>query len=204
MKLYLVRHGQSKRNSGKADDFDTGLSEIGEEQARRIGKFFVRKKIDQVYCSPLRRAKDTLAEIRPFIPGIKVLITKSIVEFDMGVFGKEGKDDWGGLFKAASNAGKRPVEFVPKGGESLQQVYDRAGKFYRRLVKNHAQKNILMVGHGIFSMYLIMNALGIPVEDGKHYSLGNASVSTLEVDGKGKVKGYWINDYHHLLEGGMR
>jgi hypothetical protein len=52
-------------------------------------------------------------------------------------------------------------------------------------------------------MYVILNALNLDVTEGKYYSLSNASVSQLDIE-KGKVKHFHINDYSHLILGGMK
>ncbi len=199
MELYIVRHAQSKRNAGHHTEEDAELSEIGEEQARRLGKFFHEAKLDKIYCSTLKRARSTLKEIKPYLEGVPITFTPKIVEHKMGIYSRNGKDDWSSYFKKAIISEKGIHLFRPKEGDSLQDTYDRAGKFYRGLLKKHTGKNILLVGHGFFNTYLILNALNLKVNEGKYFKLSNASVSTLKIDKKGKVKHYHINDYNHLI-----
>ena len=47
MKLYLVRHAQSKRNQKIKSRKDSELTEDGREQARRLGGYFNGIKIIQ-------------------------------------------------------------------------------------------------------------------------------------------------------------
>jgi broad specificity phosphatase PhoE len=51
--LTLVRHGQA---SLFADNYDE-LSELGRKQARHLGEFWARRRIDfdEVYCGPRMR-----------------------------------------------------------------------------------------------------------------------------------------------------
>jgi len=68
MKLYIARHGQSKKevNSkgyfqilGGSTSYNKSLTKKGISQAEELGKLFKDKKIDAVYSSKLLRAKQT-------------------------------------------------------------------------------------------------------------------------------------------------
>ncbi len=70
MELYIVRHGQSctniKGGYGIPEEELTRdqltnppLTELGEHQARQLGKYYSDEKFDAVYASPLRRATMT-------------------------------------------------------------------------------------------------------------------------------------------------
>jgi probable phosphoglycerate mutase len=203
MKLYIVRHAQSRRNAGHESKEDSELDDIGREQARRLGKYFHKVGLERVYCSTLRRAKATLKEIKPHIRGVPITYTPRIIEYKIGIYGNDGHDDWAGYVKGAENKGVPFHLFKPKHGDSLAETYDRAGSFYRDLLKRHSLDDVLVVGHGIFSLYLILNALGLDLFEGKYYSLSNASVSTLNVK-KGKVTDFHVNDYDHLIREGMK
>ncbi|MBX4212420.1 histidine phosphatase family protein [Candidatus Pacearchaeota archaeon] len=203
MKLYLVRHAKSKRNAHIASSIDAPLTEDGKEQARRLGVRFKGMKIDRIYCSTLIRAKDTLNEILPYIPRVPVVYTNKIIEHLMGVYGENGIDDWG-LYIAEAHKKNIPFHlFRPPKGESLLDTYKRAGSFYRELVKRHPNENVLVVAHGIFLLDVILNALHLDVTEGRYYSLSNASVSKLMIN-KDKVNSFHINDFQHLILGGMK
>ena len=203
MKLYIVRHAQSKRNIRVHSDEDVELTPVGEEQAKRLGSHFNDKKLDFVYCSTLKRAKATLGKMKLSLNGIPLKYTNKIDEYKMGIYSKNGSDDWDAFSRDVKKKGVPFENFKPKGGESLLECYHRAGKFYSYLLKKHKKKNILMVGHGIFSLYLILNTLGLPTTEGAYYQLSNASVSTLNIEGN-KVKDFHINDYNQLIREAMK
>ncbi len=203
MKLYLVRHAQSKRNAKQKSEEDAELSEIGEEQAKRLGKYFHKVNLDKVYCSTLKRAKTTLDKIKPYIKEVPIIYTSKIVEHKLGIYGKNGKDEWGAYVKGAEKEGVPFHLFKPKYGDSLLETYKRAGNFYKSLLKKHINDKILVVGHGIFLLYLILNSLSLDLSEGKYYQLSNASISTLNIE-KGEVKEFHINDYNHLIKEGMK
>lgn len=59
--MYLIRHGQA----GTRDNYDS-LSELGREQARRLGEYLVSEGIEfkTVFSGALRRQQETAAEVR--------------------------------------------------------------------------------------------------------------------------------------------
>lgn len=61
MKLYLLRHGDAQPVA--SSDAERALTEFGENQARRIGSYFLVKggQVDHFICSPYKRAKQTAA-----------------------------------------------------------------------------------------------------------------------------------------------
>ncbi|HEY6953460.1 MAG TPA: phosphohistidine phosphatase SixA [Bacteroidota bacterium] len=65
MVIYLLRHGDALQTPSMNDD-QRPLSEIGERQARTVGRFLVAGKvrIDCVYSSPLVRAIQTAGIVR--------------------------------------------------------------------------------------------------------------------------------------------
>ncbi len=63
MTVYLIRHGQSATNLAAqfTGQLDVPLSELGQQQARKIGEYFLGVHIDRIYSSDLCRAVDTVA-----------------------------------------------------------------------------------------------------------------------------------------------
>ncbi len=200
MNIYIVRHAQSKRNARKKAGLDVELTSVGVEQARRLGSYFKDVELGVVYCSTLKRAKETLEKIKPFIKDIPINYTSDIVEYNMGVYSNNGKDDWDKFGEKVRKIGIPFEKFKPKNGESLTECYNRAGEFYKKLLKDNKNKNILIVGHGIFSLYFILYALGLPPSEGAYYHLNNASISTLTLDKDGRIKDFHINDYNQLIK----
>ena len=63
--LYLVRHGEATVE-------DSGLSETGQEQARRTGERLKNLPVDRIHHSPLPRATQTARLIAGWLPGVPV------------------------------------------------------------------------------------------------------------------------------------
>lgn len=61
------------------------MSEKGREQARLIAERLKNEKVEAIYCSDLKRAKETAEEIAKFHK-LKVIVDKRLKEFDFGDF----------------------------------------------------------------------------------------------------------------------
>jgi broad specificity phosphatase PhoE len=68
MKIYLARHGQSQWQVERSENWDTSLTVIGHEQAKRMGQWLAdhqmidngsRIEIASLYASPYRRTQET-------------------------------------------------------------------------------------------------------------------------------------------------
>lgn len=75
--VLLVRHGDCYEDMDERLD-DPPLSPAGREQARRLGERLRRLGVDAVYSSPLRRARETAAEI-----GQDVAVDRRLVEVEV-------------------------------------------------------------------------------------------------------------------------
>ena len=70
MIIKLVRHGESMANTGEVQsaeigDYNVALTELGHEQAREAGQYIGSQFLKDAlaYCSPFRRARETMANL---------------------------------------------------------------------------------------------------------------------------------------------
>ena len=94
MKIYLVRHGESKSNYDNkygepyfCGQLNVPLTEQGTESAQALVNYFTNKNIDYVYVSSLLRTQQTYEAIFPY--NIPTTFTDLLKERSLGVF--EGK-----------------------------------------------------------------------------------------------------------------
>ena len=93
MKLYITRHGETKRNKeqrvlGRTDD---PLSEKGLAQAAELAEKMKDIEIDMIFVSPLSRARQTaqaVGDVKDLIP----IVDERLIETNFGDF--EGVDRW--------------------------------------------------------------------------------------------------------------
>ncbi len=74
--IYLIRHGENKANLTRefsCKKVDYPLTPKGIIQAQQTAEYFRDKHIDEIYASPLKRARET-AEIIAEALGLKVVV----------------------------------------------------------------------------------------------------------------------------------
>lgn len=69
MELYLVRHGETRSNTGEDDSCDSVLTEKGIMQAEYLGKYLENIHFDKIYSSHLIRAVQTAAAVAKYQQG---------------------------------------------------------------------------------------------------------------------------------------
>lgn len=70
MKIYLVRHAKTERQSESGRDFDRSLTPRGKRQAEALAVHLEKEKIvvGKVLCSTAIRTRETLTLMRTFAP----------------------------------------------------------------------------------------------------------------------------------------
>jgi len=93
MKIYLARHGQSEWQVAPSDDWDTPLTSLGHEQARRFGEWLaeqrhldvaMRVEVASLCTSPSKRAKETAGYAAEAL-GLPLVTEPLLREADFGV-----------------------------------------------------------------------------------------------------------------------
>ena len=88
MKLILVRHGETAWNAAKRyqGTKNPGLNDTGRRQAKAVAEELKDEKIDAIYCSPMNRARETLAEIIKSHKEVEPVFLDKLVELNYGGF----------------------------------------------------------------------------------------------------------------------
>lgn len=171
--LLVIRHGETEwsrtgRHTGRTD---IDLTERGRAEARDAARTLAGWNLAQAYCSPLRRARET-AEI--VAPACGVTIDDDLVEWDYGDV--EGETT------------PQTRERVPgwsvwtheiAGGESFDEVGERADRFLLRVATEVPGANAVVFAHGHFLAILIARWCGLPALEGRRFALATATVSLL-------------------------
>lgn len=141
MQLILVRHGQTLENQkGIIQGHLPGnLSELGKLQAKEIASKLKDTKIDIIYSSDLKRAKDTTNKISKFHK-CKVIFTKELRERYLAEL--EGRKK-GEIASSTTESIKKLEKFS---GESKKDSFLRIKKFLKKIISKE-DKTILIVGH---------------------------------------------------------
>jgi probable phosphoglycerate mutase len=198
-KLILVRHAESTWNlTGRYQGrIDTELSELGQRQASLIAERLKSFPISAIYSSPLRRALH-VAIIIALAQGLDVNIEEELTEIDHGA--------WNGLLR--SEVEKRygpllqqwlasPSKVKMPGGESLEDVAQRANRVVSQILKTHPEGTVVICSHNAVLKVIIATAIGIELDRFWAMGIDNGSMSVIEFDER-YPRLSLLNDVCHL------
>ena len=178
--FYFVRHGESEANRDRvfSGRRDSPLTERGRQQAVALADALEDVAFDRIVATPLSRSLDTALVIarRRKLP---VDVVSDLIEIDVGERTGKSFDEVRGL------PDWRDDGFVAwPGGESLEQVLERALTAMRRLHRESPGATILVIGHGGVTRILASHYLGIlPRLDASPQT--NTAVTVIVVDDGG-------------------
>ena len=172
--IHVIRHGETAwtvtgQHTGRTD---IPLTVRGEEQARALGKRLREMRFDDVFTSPLQRARRT-CELAGF-GGIAIGDT-DLAEWDYGEY--EGR-------RTAEIRADHPTwrlfeDGCPK-GESAADVGARADRVIDRLRRRGG--NVLLFGHRDMLRVMAARWLQFPALEGRCFYLDAGSLSLLGYD----------------------
>jgi len=142
--VYLIRHAQSHL-SPEVSYEDWPLSEQGRLQALRLASFLKSLKIEEVYCSPYLRCRQT---VEPFLQATGLSMT-FIDDLREHLIVREIREDFFEIWKKSWN----DFDFVVDGGESSRQCQQRIVPAITEIVRNSDASEVAIVSHG--------NAIGL-------------------------------------------
>ena len=171
--LYVTRHGQTGWNAlnkvlGRTD---IPLDATGEEQARSLARSLEGLEIDEIWCSPLARTRQT-AEAVSQATGLGYRTDDRLIEQDFGRF--EGVN----RFDAGYQEAKRKFCAGYPGTESYEEM---AARVYP-LIRETEGKNVLLVTHGGICRIIRGYFEDMDPEEYVNFSQGNCELRTYEND----------------------
>ena len=192
MRIIIARHGETESNSlGIIQGQLPGkLTEKGIRQAKKIGKFLEKEKIDIILTSRLRRAYDTAKLISGYVKA-PLKVEENLKERNFGVFQGKGREK----FFAWERSLKEPWKNKPENGESFEDLYNREKEVIGIILSRYKDKNVLIVTHGDVSRMLIGILEGKNVIGSCRIKQANACINIFD-DGKFKV----LNSTEHLKD----
>ena len=132
---------------------DVPLSELGAEQAARLGRWFLeeKEKPNVVFSSPFVRASETTRLIleNAKLEKVKIIYDERLRERELGVFDRLTSrgvaEKFPAEFAARQKIGK--FYFRPSNGESWADVALRIRSFWNETKRDCAGKRVLVVSH---------------------------------------------------------
>ncbi len=197
MKLIIVRHGETEENVRKivqGQGFGT-LTKRGVEQAKRLGERLKKEKMDVVFSSDLKRARNTAKEIVKFHPKVPVHYTKALRERSFTVLEGKPADVYR---EAAAKEGVPRYLYRPPGGENFPDMKDRIMPFFEKVYRKYSGKRVLFVTHGGVIKVILGTVLGKTWKELQHMDVANSSVNIIEVKRNHEYRVHMLNCIRHL------
>ena len=143
MILYVIRHGQTNVNLKERINARNiiGLNKTGKEEARKASELIKNIDIDLIYCSPLRRTKQTCKLVNA--NNVSVVYDKSLLERDSKgkQFERVEKIDFDLWYDITKDT-------IYNDSEGFKSVYERVVLFLEKIKEKHVNETILLVTHG--------------------------------------------------------
>ncbi|HNW28910.1 MAG TPA: histidine phosphatase family protein [Spirochaetota bacterium] len=199
--ILAIRHGETEWNRiGKQQGhLNSDLTPLGIEQARRAAARLSRESCDIIYSSALGRAVQT-AEIIARQTGLAMKSDSGLNERNLGILQGHTLKKFAASYPAehARFISGDPDYIIP-GGESVRQRYDRTIRTITAIAGANDGKRIALVTHGGNLDSLFRHVLEIPLARPRNFSLMNASLNVLSVEGGAWKVESW-GDVSHLAD----
>ena len=165
LNVYIVRHGQTDTNKTfgiNGSGTNLPLNEKGKKQAENLRDSFDINKIDCVYSSPLKRARETAEILNQ--GKHEIIVDDRLSEMNYGNWDGQDVQDiiekYPQVFDELGYFKENYSDYCT--GETYQHLADRLMDFWHDLINNHKDESVLLVFHGTASRSLVQNVLGIP------------------------------------------
>lgn len=199
--LYIVRHAEAEGNIKEffQGRIDTEISENGRKQLELLAERFKDVKIDAIYSSTLKRARETAEKINIY-HNLTINTDSGLVEIDGGKFEGKSWAELPELYPEQYRKWKTQMQdFQAPDGESMTDVYNRMVSTVNKIVEENQGKTILIVSHGCAVRNYLCYACGKPLSE--ILELGwsdNTAVSKIVYDDEMKPKVIFKNNSDHL------
>lgn len=199
--ITLLRHGESQgnfegRHQGQAD---YPLTDVGRQQAKALIERWVaeKKTFDLIISSPLLRARETAQMVSTTLH-VPLELDELLIERNNGLLTGLNAEEASEILPEPEFL--HPYQPFGQTGESLWDLYLRAGKVIQSLIKR-PPGCYLIVSHGGLLNMVFYAALGIvpqPRFTGPRFRFSNSAFATLEYNPRTHrwfVLG--VNDHSH-------
>lgn len=179
MKLTLVRHcevDERYKNCYNGHN-DIGLSKNGIKSAKEIAKKLDALEFDAVFCSDLRRTKDSIKES---------LHTKGIIYTDRLREKSWGVHEGMSYEQIVAKEGVEYIDFLQwidvLGGEPYAEYIKRVKEFFLEFLPSLQKENILIITHAGVIRVLIYILDEISLEEAFSIKVGCGSIITKRIE----------------------
>jgi broad specificity phosphatase PhoE len=203
--LFLIRHARSDDRSSdligtpRGPQWDPPLDDVGRQQAQSLAARLLLLSAPPavVYCSTLRRARETIEPYRS-ASGVDVRLDADLMEGNAGPWeGKSFEELIAGdeTLLAHFREGVESFWRQARDAEPLASIRRRAGAAIQRILDAHPRGDAFVVTHGGVINAVVGEVLGI--EHAMLFLPENTSLSSILVEGTRRSVRF-LNDDRHL------
>jgi len=196
--IYIARHGETTWNAeGRIQGWsDPELSPLGYSQSLALLEHLKDRPLRAIYSSDLQRSYLTAQPIARHL-GLPILRQTELKEIGFGIlegknlfrFDEELKNQWN-RFKDDRFSYRIP------GAENYSDVANRLKPFMEKVLHQHEEEEILIVGHRVVNRLLIGMFMGFPLERTLKIEQTNDCLYLIERNGEARV--------FHYIDGEIR
>lgn len=199
MELVFARHAIPVRREVDRGVADPELSMAGREQARRLADYLAAETIDAIYCSPLRRARETAAPVAEAF-SLPVHVLEGVAEYDRASNAYVPVEE----LKASNDPRWLEIRdgVWTSDEETEQEFVQRVVAASEEVVARHSGQRVLVVCHGgVINAYLA-HVLGLGARRGFFYP-NYTSVHRVAAARSGERSIVTVNETPHLRGTGL-
>ena len=199
MELVFARHAIPVRREVDHGVADPELSTAGREQARRLADYLAAETIDAIYCSPLRRARETAAPVAEAF-SLPVHVLEGVAEYDRASNAYVPVEE----LKASNDPRWLEIRdgVWTSAEETEQEFVQRVVAASEEVVARHSGQRVLVVCHGgVINAYLA-HVLGLGTRRGFFYP-NYTSVHRVAAARSGERSIVTVNETPHLRGTGL-
>lgn len=184
-RVLLLRHAETaapERFHG--GESDVGLGPTGRRQAARVARRLAARKPDAVYCSAMRRARETAAAIAAACRlGLRII--PALHERRMGpLSGMRRAEGWPTYARTKARWARGEVDATHDGAESFLEIRDRVIPAFTGLVSANRGRTVVVVAHGVVIRVLLTSLLeGLGPRDFDRIGIGFTAIHEVDWDG---------------------
>ena len=179
--IILVRHGSYVTDASADKRLGPHLAPIGVAQAHLVGaRLAAMPRLDQLYVSPMLRARDTAAVIAEALPGRRFEVVDDLAECTPPTRRTKVTADEKSAEMAACKA-------------RLDRVFAR----FFKPATGHEETDLL-VCHGNVIRNMVVRAMGVDDMAWLEMSVGNASITRIRIEADGSFKVLSVGDVGYL------
>lgn len=198
--LYFARHGETDDNARLVfqGQGGKGLNPRGRAQARRLAERMHNARVTTIVSSDLQRAMETAVIVGDACK-VEPSLDRDLREVDVGEWTGKSHEQIEGLYPEEWAAWSNGLDVRRGRGETYAELSERIERAVVRISAMDARDPILVVSHGGSIKSYVARVLGVGPEGLRALAgVGNAGLTIIERDSRGRVRLHAWNDTAHL------